>query len=221
MMARLLAILVVLSALFGASLAEAQTEGVQFGRYHALVVGNTEYRYLDKLKTAVFDADAVADLLEAQYGFNVTRLTNATRDAVLRALTSYRRELKPNDNLLIYYAGHGVLDSITQEGYWLPVDAERDVPTNWISVASITTMLKAIRAKHVMVVSDSCYSGTLVRAARAELKTAEETTAWLKRMTQRRSAHRDGVRWVGAGARWRRRQAFGVCQGVYRRASGK
>ena len=134
MMARLLATLVVLSALFGASLAEAQTEGVRFGRYHALVVGNTEYRYLDKLKTAVFDADAVADLLEEQYGFKVTRLTNATRDAVLRALTNYRRELKPNDNLLIYYAGHGVLDSITQEGIGFPsMPSEMFQPTGFPS----------------------------------------------------------------------------------------
>ena len=161
--------------------------GLHLGRYHALVIGNNNYQHLNKLETAVNDAGAVANILRHDYGFDVTLLINTTRAEILGALATYRRTLKPNDNLLIYYAGPGIVDSITDEGFWLPVDAEEDVPTNWISNSDITNMLKAIRAKHVMVVSDSCYSGTLVRAADAELKTSEEDAAWMKRVSRKRS----------------------------------
>ena len=161
--------------------------GLHLGRYHALVIGNNNYQHLNKLKTAANDAEAVANVLRHDYGFDVTLQVNTTRAEILGALAGYRKTLKPNDNLLIYYAGHGIVDSITDEGFLLPVDAEEDVPTNWISNADVTNMLKAIRAKHVMVVSDSCYSGTLVRAADAELKTSEEDAAWMKRISRKRS----------------------------------
>ena len=78
-----------------------------FGRYHALVIGNVAYRSLPKLATAVNDAVAVGNLLRDGYGFKVVVLTNATRDTVIQALDSMRRRLTETDNLLVYYAGHG------------------------------------------------------------------------------------------------------------------
>ena len=162
-------------------------EGLHFGKYHALVIGNNAYKKLDPLKTAVADAEAVSDRLKKNYGFAVTTLKNASRTDILRAMTTFRRELGPDDNLLIYYAGHGVLDDVTERGYWLPVDAERDEPSNWISNADVGDMLRAIRAKHVLVVADSCYAGTLVRAASAKLDTGEERRAWIERVVKQRA----------------------------------
>ncbi len=52
---------------------------IEFGRYHALVIGNNDYEHQQNLTTAVGDADAVATLLEEMYGFQVTKLINATR----------------------------------------------------------------------------------------------------------------------------------------------
>ena len=160
---------------------------LHFGQYHALVIGNNDYADLSKLKTAVNDAKGVAEVLERDYGFAVQLLLNATRSDVLRALSQLRGELGPNDNLLVYYAGHGVLDEYAEQGYWLPVDAERDNPANWISNSDITDAMRAIRAKHVMVVADSCYSGTLVRDATVNINSGLERDAWLKRMTRKRS----------------------------------
>ena len=95
-----------------------------FGRYHALVIGANDYRNLPKLKTAVNDASAVADVLRQRYGFTVTLLLNPTRAEVVRALDALRSELTLRDNLLVYYAGHGFLDTEADTGYWQPVDAE-------------------------------------------------------------------------------------------------
>lgn len=160
---------------------------VDFGRYHALVVGNNKYRRLTPLKTAVNDARAVAKLLADDYGFQVELLIDATRSDLIGALSSMRAKLTPEDNLLIYYAGHGELDEVAQQGYWLPVDAAADVPTNWVSTSDITVMVRVIRAKHIMVVADSCYSGTLVRDADIHIKTARQRIEWLKRMAQKRA----------------------------------
>ena len=160
--------------------------GLNFGAYHAVVIGNNDYRHIEKLNSARNDADTVAQTLVDEYGFRVIKLIDATRSQILGTLAKLRATLKPDDNLLIYYAGHGIVDSITEQGYWLPVDAEQQNPANWISNADLTSMLRGIRSRHVMVVADSCYSGTLVRAASAGLKTAHEKVKWVKRMLGKR-----------------------------------
>ena len=160
---------------------------INFGTYHAIVIGNNDYALMPKLKTALNDAESVAWALESDYGFEVTLLTDATRADIIGALAKARATLKANDNLLVYYAGHGVLDSYAEEGFWLPVDAEPENPANWVSNGDITNMLRAIRAKHVMVVADTCYSGTLVRSAPATVRTAKERATWIKRMVKKRT----------------------------------
>jgi hypothetical protein len=170
-----------------APVAPTSLVGMDFGNYHALVIGNNAYRSLPRLQTAVVDAQAVAKMLTINYGFDTQLMLNATRSTMIDALARYRATLKESDNLLIYYAGHGVIDDETHEGYWLPINAERDSPSNWVSVNDVTLMVSSIRAKHVMVVSDSCYSGTLVRAAPINLKTAEDRLAWVTRMVSKRA----------------------------------
>jgi hypothetical protein len=67
------------------------------------------------------------------------------------------------DNLLIYYAGHGQLDSITEKGYWVPVDGELDDVTSWIPFSMLTELLSAttVKAKNVILLTDSCYGGAM------------------------------------------------------------
>jgi hypothetical protein len=143
--------------------------GIEFGKYHALVIGINEYKHLPKLKTAVKDAEAVADVLKSDYGFDVNLLRNAKRSDVMDALDYYESNLGINDNLLIYYAGHGDDDKAGGEGYWHPADYRKDKRSSWISNSSISTRLRALKARHVIVVADSCYSGTLVRSGTASV----------------------------------------------------
>lgn len=135
-----------------------------FGHYHAIVIGNQAYRSLPRLRTPKADAQAVAEVLQRSYAFQQVRLLlDATRADTIRALDEARRALGDDDNLVIYYAGHGYLDRDADRGYWLPVDAESDSRANWLSNADITDTLRAVRARHVVVAADSCYSGTLSR----------------------------------------------------------
>ncbi|MFK5986235.1 MAG: caspase family protein [Pseudomonadota bacterium] len=160
---------------------------IDFGNYHALIIGNNSYKYLPELKTAVHDAEVLAKLLEQQYGFKVKLLLNANRYDTLKELSIYRRTLTKKDNLLIYYAGHGVLDNASERGYWLPVDAEKDYTSNWISTAEITDTLKALQSLHVLVVADSCYSGTLVRSAPITFTNPEDKKILIKRLLKKKS----------------------------------
>lgn len=138
---------------------------VDFGNYHALVIGINNYKYITKLGTAIRDAEAVAETLEMQYGFKVQTLIDPDRADIVDAFDEYRETLTDKDNLLIYYAGHGWLDEEAEEGYWLTAKAKSNRRSQWVSNATITKTLKTLPAKHVMVVADSCYSGTLTRAA--------------------------------------------------------
>ncbi|XPS83969.1 putative peptidase C14, caspase [Desulfosarcina variabilis str. Montpellier] len=146
---------------------------IDFGNYFALVIGNNNYEQLPRLTTAKNDAIAISDVLERGYGFRVKLLLDATRFDIISALNEYRRKLSKGDNLLIYYAGHGYLDRAGDEGYWLPVNADANVEVNWISNSSLTTFLKAIEAKHVLVVADSCYSGKMARGLHIQPRTPD------------------------------------------------
>lgn len=139
---------------------------IDFGRYHALVIGNDAYRELPRLKCAANDAATVGRVLAEDYGYAVTVKRDATRAEIVLALDDLRRSLTRKDNLLIYYAGHGWLDKDADEGYWLPVDAARENSLNWISSSQITAAIKAMDAKHVLIVADSCYAGKLARDVR-------------------------------------------------------
>ena len=149
----------------GASGLDDALAGVEFGSYHALVIGNDDYRSLTDLNTAGEDARTVERVLRERYGFETELLLNATRHDMLSALARLREKLTPEDNLIVYYAGHGELDDVSRRGYWLPVDAGLDDTRNWISNAAITDQIDAMAAKHVMIVADSCYSGTLTRSS--------------------------------------------------------
>ena len=165
--------------------------GVNFGNYYALVIGNNEYTNLPKLKTPVNDAKEIAAILKEKYGFKEVRtLYNANRYQMITALNQLRKDLTEKDNLLIYYAGHGELDRINMKGQWLPVDAEQESTANWISNSSLTELINAIPAKHVLVVADSCYSGIMTRSVMANIeggKSADAKNNWISKMLEKRS----------------------------------
>ncbi|MCB1757553.1 MAG: caspase family protein, partial [Gammaproteobacteria bacterium] len=143
--------------------------GIEFGNYYALVIGNNDYPKLTDLNTAENDARVVAGILENKYGFNTRLLINADRYTMLSELNKLRETLTEKDNLLIYYAGHGELDKVNLRGYWLPVDSEPDSSANWISNVAVTDILNVMSAKHILVVADSCYSGSMTRSSVARL----------------------------------------------------
>lgn len=155
-------------------------DSIQLGRFHALVIGNNRYSdaRFPALGSAVNDATAVAQLLRERYGYETRLLLNATRMDVLSALAELRQTLKPEDNLLVYYAGHGELSADGREGYWIPVDARGGDASSWISNRAVSDLLEGLASRHVLVVADSCYSGALAGAGVPSYAATEPDADW-------------------------------------------
>lgn len=143
---------------------ERTLSGMNFGRYYAIVIGNQNYQQIESLQTPKYDAARAARILADKYGFTVQILDDANDITMLKTINDLNSVLKPEDNVLIYYAGHGtrLKSGALESGYWLPVNA--DAPPEdrfWIPNEQITGHLGRLVAKRVLVVADSCYSGLL------------------------------------------------------------
>lgn len=165
---------------------------ISLGAYRALIIGNNKYR--DKkwpsLKTAVSDARTVKDLLQQNYGFtDVQLLENASRRDVLLALQELSKRVMPNDSVLLYYAGHGFMDLDTNKGYWVPTDAAGLDHTTFLRNSTIRDEMSVIasRAKHSLLISDSCFSGTLLRSGTRGLPPENNADSYYKKVSKKKS----------------------------------
>ena len=159
-------------------------------QYHAVVIGIDDYdstsaHEWESLKTARLDAEGIADVLQRDYGFSVLRLLDreATRGAIISAL-DHLLDLTPNDAVIVYFAGHGFYDKALDEGYWIPSDARkrasrRYAKEDWIWNVMIAKMLNASPARHILVIADSCFSGSLFRGE--PMEDGKTDTHWYQR----------------------------------------
>lgn len=133
-------------------------------RRFALLIGNFRYQPpIPSLETPPHDVDRVAAALKRKLGFEVRVVKNATKAELIRAVATLAREAGPADSVFVYYAGHGYLMDDTDMGYWIPVDGSVKTAAQWISNTDISKLLGAIPSRQLMLVSDSCFSGSLAR----------------------------------------------------------
>ena len=156
-------------------------------KYYALIIGNNDYLHISNLKTAVNDAIAINKLLINKYDFKTKILLNATRSQVLKEINYFRKIIKTDDHFIIFYAGHGTFDNKIQKAYWLPVDADTDEDTKWIISDIITANIKRINSNHILVIADSCYSGTLSREAVYNLVSNDNRSKYISKMLKKKS----------------------------------
>jgi hypothetical protein len=156
-------------------------DSVYLGNYYALIIGINNYKEWSPLKTAAKDAQALKQILIERYGFKknmvVHRINSeATRHQLISDLRNLASSLGQKDNLLIYYAGHGQLDDLTGDGYWIPVEGKLKTPSTWISHSTIKNILgsERVKGKNIIVIADSCYSGTLLRGGPSLLSLTEK-----------------------------------------------
>lgn len=136
--------------------------------------------------------DLLGGVLQERFGFEVEKLvgTQATRQGILDALDRLSQTSAPNDAVFLFFAGHGYFDEGRQQGYWLPADATRDSRATWISNADLVDTLRALPARHVLLVSDACFSGSMLglrdlavaeppRDQQAAMRLAEKRSRWV------------------------------------------
>jgi hypothetical protein len=130
----------------------------------ALLIGNFKYQPpIPPLETPPHDVDRIAAALKQHLGFETRVVKNATKADMVRTVAALAREVQPADSVFVYYAGHGYLMDDTNMGYWIPVDGSVKTAAQWISNTDISKLLGAIPARQMILVSDSCFSGTLAR----------------------------------------------------------
>ena len=137
------------------------------GNQWLFVIGINTYIEWPHLSTAVKDAKALKDVLLKRYYFNEYHVIElydeeATRRNILAKLRYLTRRVGPEDSVVVFFAGHGGASSTTREGSWIPVEGSVNDRSSWITNQEISNYLKtdAIKAKHVLLIVDSCFSGS-------------------------------------------------------------
>ncbi|MHC1704746.1 MAG: caspase family protein [Tenuifilaceae bacterium] len=140
---------------------------VSVGRYFALIIGIDNYSGDWKpLRNAVNDAKAISEQLSNKYEFqSIKTLYNeqATRSNILKEYEWLMANIRENDNLLIFYSGHGDYNESLQKGFWVPVDATSSSISGLISNTDIQAFLSGIKSKHTFLIADACFSGDIFR----------------------------------------------------------
>ncbi len=151
------------------TLAEKISEG---STYYGLIIGIDQYRdkEISDLDNPISDAKSLYETLVTNYQFeeeNMRFLKNATRAVIIRNLDELARTITQEDNLLIFYAGHGWWDKNSKNGYWLPADSHRDEKTNWFRNSTLVDYLKDIHSKHTLLITDACFGGSIFQTRSA------------------------------------------------------
>jgi hypothetical protein len=151
--------------------AEEPVQAIQH-RYFALIMGVNEYEDINiqSLDEPINDATKLHDVLINDYTFeeeNVRFLQNPTNADIIIAFEKLTREIKPEDFLLIFYAGHGYYNESTNIGYWLPSDAKKENTVKWFRNSALVENLGAINSKHTLLISDACFSGGIFKTRAA------------------------------------------------------
>jgi len=132
-----------------------------FGKYYALLIGVQDYQDFDNLKTPLKDIKRVGKILSDKFNFKTEYLENPNRVQILKTLNRYTKSLNEKDNFVLYFAGHGMQRS--DEGFWIPIDAQKDEDINWISNDSIVRKIREMKARNILVLADACFSGLITR----------------------------------------------------------
>lgn len=135
------------------------------GNNHALIlsVGNYPDASIANLSNPAKDGAKLRNVLTSQYTFNpadVYFLEHPTKEQILDRLAYLQDRLGPNDNLLIFYSGHGIVRN--EVGYWLPSDAKQSSRASWLSNAELRDYINGMKTKHTLVIADACFSGAIL-----------------------------------------------------------
>jgi hypothetical protein len=157
------------------------------GKYYAIIIGASNYTDpnipdLDSLP--ILDAISLKKTLNEQYTFekeNIKELYNPTRRDIVIAFAEMSKKITSNDNLLIFYGGHGHYEKENDIGYWFPTDAESGNPANWLYNDQLVADVKKIKSLHTLLISDACFSGSIFKTRSVNM---EEASSFIRQKYQ-------------------------------------
>lgn len=155
-----------------------------------IAVENYKDETINDLDKPVRDAKTLRDAILKGYNFyeqDVLFLENPTRHEIISAFDKLSKEVTEQDNLMIFYAGHGVWDTNLKKGYWLPSDAQKGVRSNWFSNSDLRDYIGGIKSKHTLLVADACFSGGIFKTREAFNSRVDAATFELFKLPSRQA----------------------------------
>jgi tetratricopeptide (TPR) repeat protein len=155
------------------------------GKNYCLLIGAQNYEDINipSLENPIQDAVRLKLILKKDYDFEegtIFTLFNPGANDVKRKLLELINVIQPEDNLLIFYAGHGIWVEKEKKGYWLLVDAKRNDSTTWLQNKDVLNLIAKLPSRHTLLITDACFSGGVFKSrsigkdAPAALKTINE-----------------------------------------------
>src|ERR1035437_3823613 len=138
---------------------------------YLLAIGIDKYKLDDweNLDNAVRDTRLLVEVLTTKYSFELIQEPiydeQATKENIFQALTNIIPVLTTDDNLVIYFGGHGFMHPLTQKGFWIPHESRKNT-ADFISNSDIKDFMETMPAKHIFLIADACFSGTFLTRTR-------------------------------------------------------
>lgn len=149
------------------------------GKDYALLIATDQYEHWPVLSNPVHDAETIADELRQFYGFEIDPekdiLRNPKKEDVFNALRRIKdRSYGPDDQLFIFFAGHGHYNEARKEGYLIFADSpalDRGDELclscdSYLSHSMLRNVLDGIKCEHIFVMLDACFSGTFAESVK-------------------------------------------------------
>ena len=136
-------------------------------KFHAILIACSNYNdpKLKKLPNTIIEARAYKKILTSEYGFedkDIDTLYDKGYMEIVAALYRKLKSLTDNDNLVLFFAGHGTFKETTDDiiGYWIPLNATAP-EIDYISNQKLDEIVAGCAAKHILLISDACYSAAM------------------------------------------------------------
>jgi hypothetical protein len=154
----------------GAGFANSAKPSIKNGINYVLAIGIDAYKHQTPLNNCVRDIQAITRILHERFDVETAHIEflineSATRRNINQKLVEYANLLKPEDNFILLFSGHGSLDpQLPDKSYWLPVDCpsnKDEFPFEAVDTNQITDRIRAMKARHIFLLIDACFSGAI------------------------------------------------------------
>lgn len=139
------------------------------GKNYAVFIAAQNYddATIPSLENPIVDAIKLKLILKNSYNFsddNIYSLFNPQRDDFKKKFLELKEALQPEDNLVIFYAGHGIWVEKEKKGYWLLTDALRNDVNTWVPNKQVLDLIAELPARHTLLITDACFSGSVFKS---------------------------------------------------------
>jgi len=134
---------------------------------YAIVIGIEQYRQkLPRAEFAAHDAKIISEYLTKTMGYPEENVITLLNDRALKSdMEKYfdrwlSNNVEKNGRVFIYYSGHGAPNANTGDAYLVPYDGDPTfIAETGYPITRLYQSLGKLKAKEIIVVLDSCFSG--------------------------------------------------------------